>query len=718
MPIDPRMVAWESESLSINPDMVKWEDEEVSPRKTAKREADMADKIAANPAMRFALAASSPIRAGLEFLPDEYGGKYWQGKNQRIADMQKAGAQDQSWLEQHISTGADIAGNILSPASLGLMKVMPYASGATGVLPRLGQAAKNITTGGIGGALFSQMQPVGEMEDFAKAKGKQAEHGALWGALFPAGMEAVKGVGGLASNLTGPFRASWRDSAARQWLDEILGEGKQATKASITGRGEIAKGSPVSVADAIAAGNMNTTNKFGSALVRAEDILDTIGGPQTDLAKSAIARQEAARAAEIDRIAQTPEAREAIRQQLKNEALPGMMAELEAANTAGKMLPKYVDRLNAKRTSMVDALQQAGKGFADENVLRQGINRLQKGSAPGWSQAKIGRLTDRTLEQRGLVEDFMTLRNQRKAEGDFIKMQADSLAEHGLFPLNVDRVVASINSKLMNPKIGPSDDSATVLRHVKDKLLEWKANGNGTIDAHAVHTIRMDVINEKVADLMKGRDPASSEKLAAKMLGEIRPLLDDSIVAAGGTKWKEALKKYSEIARQGDAMDVGVTLQKGLTGTTGKERQLSFANALEKASEKRSPDSGKPMIEALTQSEKDAASRVQREIEREVERGNLGSNVKLDVMNIAEKGKGKMEIPHILQREATFARWLLHMTGNDADIKIARDIHKLMKTDPDAFVEKYLKDVPPSYWPQLITKLEKAAISGGSQQGE
>jgi len=123
------------------------------------------------------------------------------------------------------------------------------------------------------------------------------------------------------------------------------------------------------------------------------------------------------------------------------------------------------------------------------------------------------------------------------------KARSDILEFRGLKPLDTDSVVRDINAKLNNPKIGPSDVNRKVLTAVRDKIQEWTARNGGVIDVNALYSIRKDTVNEVIEGL--GKDPKASAKYASRLLGEVRPLIDDAIVKAGGTGWKDYLDTFS-----------------------------------------------------------------------------------------------------------------------------------------------------------------------------
>jgi hypothetical protein len=122
--------------------------------------------------------------------------------------------------------------------------------------------------------------------------------------------------------------------------------------------------------------------------------------------------------------------------------------------------------------------------------------------------------------------------------------QLDALAAAGLKPIDTDKIVSGITSKLADPKIGPSDVNQAVLSKVANKIQEWTAKGGGVIDADALYSIRKNAVGEEIARLYPNADAKQQARFAAKLLSEIKPAIDDAIVDAGGTGWRRYLQTY------------------------------------------------------------------------------------------------------------------------------------------------------------------------------
>jgi len=229
------------------------------------------------------------------------------------------------------------------------------------------------------------------------------------------------------------------------------------------------------------------------------------------------------------------------------EALTDVTTPMRETNMAAANTGKLKQGLENEAATL-------GKVAADKvddvrrfTAARQRLNaaKTQADLSPNVSQAR--------LKFTGEMEDAAERVATRAAEESllygegarFAQARADSLAAHKLKPLDMDTVIRDINGKLNNPKIGVSDVNRKVLSTVANKIKEWTARNGGVIDVEALYRIRKDTVNETIDSLMAGKDPKASAKYASKLLAEVRPLIDDAIIKAGGTGWKDYLDTFS-----------------------------------------------------------------------------------------------------------------------------------------------------------------------------
>ena len=233
--------------------------------------------------------------------------------------------------------------------------------------------------------------------------------------------------------------------------------------------------------------------------------------------------------------------------QLNRVTTPMRETELGAANIARDVTQRLEPTLAQRQASAQSALQMQGQMATD---AAQQTNLARGGTIPpvlgGTGNLPVNRTlnVDRAAEAAQVAGEAGAIAKQRGAEAGFIQRQIDSLAAHGLKPIDTDSIVGSITAKLNDPKIGPSDVNQAVLGKVASKIQEWTAKGGGVIDADALYSIRKNAIGEEIARLYPNVDAKQQAKYAAKLLSEVKPLIDDAIEQAGGTGWRRYLQTY------------------------------------------------------------------------------------------------------------------------------------------------------------------------------
>jgi hypothetical protein len=228
------------------------------------------------------------------------------------------------------------------------------------------------------------------------------------------------------------------------------------------------------------------------------------------------------------------------KQALTDVTTPMRDTSLTAANT-GKLkqgLETQAATLNKVAADKVDDVRRF-------TAARQRLNaaKTQADLSPNVSADRL-KFTGEMEDAAERVATRAAEESRLYGEGSrFAQRRADSLKAEGLSPLDTDGVIRDINAKLNDPKMGVSDVNRQVLSAVARKIREWTARNGGVIDARALYEIRKDTVTEVIESL--GRDPKTSAKYASKLLGEVRPLIDDAIIKAGGTGWKDYLDTFS-----------------------------------------------------------------------------------------------------------------------------------------------------------------------------
>lgn len=280
---------------------------------------------------------------------------------------------------------------------------------------------------------------------------------------------------------------------------------------------------------------------------------------------------------------------DASRQMLNAVTSPMRKTELAAANQAAETIARLSPRAAERQASMVQALRQgqpspvpapqrgglitgtiAGEPRVGQSTIVPGteaarLNVLATQARgplqPSGQVAIAGEPIDRSAqflsnrlgasatEQEEAANIFANIAKQRRIERDFVQKQIGSLEDYGLRPLDANSVVNVIEAAKSEPGRRVSAIQQQVLGKVRDQLQSAAAINNGVIDARDLYTIRKEGVNEIIDGLMAGRDPKVSKKVAADVLGIVRPAIDDAIEKAGGTGWRDYLRTFETGAK-------------------------------------------------------------------------------------------------------------------------------------------------------------------------
>lgn len=277
----------------------------------------------------------------------------------------------------------------------------------------------------------------------------------------------------------------------------------------------------------------------------------------TDFAADVARRQKALSQAQLAELAggtsatAARETMEAGKTRLTSLTTPMRETELAAANEAQRVINALVPRVAQKQTSMVSALQEAGRtGTEAAQRIDAAAQQLQR-VAPGQIPAVSARQSARTQAAAGAQQQeasnlFADIARQRRAERDFIDRQIGSLESYGLRPLDINPVVQRIDKTLNTPGIRASTDVTRVMSLLKDDLISLAQRNGGVIDAHDLYTLRKEGVAQRVRDVLKQDDPKAASKVTAAVVDKFRPLIDNAIENAGGTGWRQYLDTYSK----------------------------------------------------------------------------------------------------------------------------------------------------------------------------
>jgi len=432
-------------------------------------------------------------------------------------------------------------------------------------------------------------------------------------------------------------------------------------------------------------------------------------------------RQEEDRVNELARLAGGANLAEArgTREETK-AALSGLTApmretELAAAGTAGRMGPG----LQAEQQRMAEAATQkvedvrrftAAQDRAVE--LGQKLGQRMKYSVgqppvPYPEPRMTGRFTyaedlKNHAEQVAEQSAEASLRFGDKARERQLRL--DSLAAHGLTPLDTDTIINSINAKLNDPKIGVPSINRNVLSKVNDDIRTWVEKNNGVIDPEALYEIRKEAVNDAIDTLMRGENTAAKAKRAAQVLSQVRPLIDDAIEKAGGTDWRKYLATFETGMKDIERQRLSAAAMEMYKKDPQQFVELVRNNRPDVVEEAFGPgayDIVKEMgAKRIVPMEKIAAEKVRdTEIAKAAAAGREGLEL------ILEKNASKIRLPNFLSLPATVTNKTLEILEKKLDRKTLMVLQDGFRSGAD--LNKLIAKVPAKDRPAVLATLAR-----------
>lgn len=503
---------------------------------------------------------------------------------------------------------SNIAGGLVRGAgSIGATLIRPFESGEENVQRRQamdaalreligaqpesafykgGQLAGEIAgTAGVGGALAAPLKLVGRLAPAAAPYVAPAatalETGGFQTGLTgrPVASLATRIAGGAAGGAAAAGLVNPEEAATGGVVGGVIGAAGPATvKALAKGAGALSDALAGRVAE-VRAGKIardaagDQINAIRAALTAAPQDINAAQAT-TDIPRQAwqalgsiasntdrnfllLKQQQDNRLAELARMAAGANATEAraIQEEstriLNDLTAASRRTELGAANEAARVLNRLAPQAAQKQASMVSALQTAGRTETEAAqraaAAAAQLERVAPGEIPSVSARQAARTQAAASNQfADTATTFGEIAAQRRAERDFIERQIGSLEAHGLRPLDAQPIISAIESKIRAPGTRASSTQVKVLQAIRDDLQELTAKGGGAIDAHDLYTLRKEGLNERIAGLLGTTDPKVSSKVTAKILTDVKPMIDDAIEKAGGTGWRDYLKTYEQ----------------------------------------------------------------------------------------------------------------------------------------------------------------------------
>ena len=445
------------------------------------------------------------------------------------------------------------------------------------------------------------------------------------------------------------------------------------------------------------------------------------------LAKQAEQRSQLANLAAGSNQEYSSATQKALKGALNADIGPKMNAELQTAGIAGKLLPELQGKADTLAGAAANKVEDVRRMEDLANRAKNAQVEGQLASQPlGTEPIGMPRLSGRygyipTDLPAVAKKAGETAADQSLVLGDaarFAQMQADSLAQAGLKPIDTSKIVDSLQAKLKDPSIGPNDITANVLSHVADKIKTWTENNGGVIDPAALHEIRKSAVNDKVQQLMGGAKPSAIKERAASILSDVKPLIDDAIESAGGTGWKNALDEYSQGMRVIDRTKMGAKALELFDKSPDKLSSLAAGNEPKMVEKVFGP--GSISLAKEMQGAEAPIVNVGNAIARDKQLKQLASAGQSKVNNVYNLEQTPLTIPNALYRPIMIANALLKKAEGYGSQRVTDELSRLGLPENVKEYADRLANSSKTNKAQRLAEILRASMGGAiaQQQGQ
>lgn len=262
---------------------------------------------------------------------------------------------------------------------------------------------------------------------------------------------------------------------------------------------------------------------------------------------------------ELTRIAGGPTAetaraaREGTKESLAGITAPMREEALAAARRTGEVVPKLQTIATEARADAKEAVDRVRR-------FMPAIDRAEEWAkswvSSGGARAASAGLAPRPPVRATFPGELMGIAERRAGEAAEESLRAGARAraaentlrmktERGETPITVGKLTSSINSVLRKPDIAANTQATTALNRIKE-MLSARAMENGILDPADVYAIRKYGVSSVIEELSPGADMRAKEKLTARVLTEIKPLLTKAIENAGGKGFGNYLDSFEK----------------------------------------------------------------------------------------------------------------------------------------------------------------------------
>ena len=270
-------------------------------------------------------------------------------------------------------------------------------------------------------------------------------------------------------------------------------------------------------------------------------------------------------------------AREGAKETLGAITAPIREQELKAAAATGRIVPKLQTIAADARQAVTDAVDRVRRFTgAISSAEEWAKNWVASGGAKAAGQPRVpakftfpGELAE-TAERRASEAAKESLRLGKKArgaEGMLAAMEAE-----GLTPIANQSLTGQLNGLLRSPEIGTNREASTAIRRIVDMINDW-SNENGIVDPFALYAIRKNGVAGVIRELNPGMDAKAQSRFAAQVLSDIKPVIDNAIIKAGGKNWPAYLDSFEQGMSSIKGMELADQIRKLYAKGTPESKQ-------------------------------------------------------------------------------------------------------------------------------------------------
>lgn len=237
----------------------------------------------------------------------------------------------------------------------------------------------------------------------------------------------------------------------------------------------------------------------------------------------------------------------AMRQQVRAETDPLRQEALAAADVGrtqmipNEMAARQADALAAEinRSGVVRRMRGLEGRTVEQMQDVFAHPELYSPSTSGRMLPRLGEVADQAARRADEgIEAQLALRDQARA----LRQANENLAAQGLQPLNIGSVTGRLRQQAREAQyVNPQ--RYRILTEFADNLDARARQMGGVIDASGLYELRKGMA-DRVADILGPVDPSSLNRRTAEIIGDVKPLIDNAIIEAGGTGWANYLQRF------------------------------------------------------------------------------------------------------------------------------------------------------------------------------